>query len=169
MKIMDELNPETNIETPVDNVEENVNEVNSDAAEQKEIDWKAEARKHEARAKENFELAKKWKEYEESQKTEDEKRAEELAKTRLELEELRTESLKKDIAAEKGVPTKALKYLSGSTREELEAQADEILSIITESATTKQNTKVNPEQGKPNGNTESDPLASWITDNILKN
>lgn len=162
---MDNETPE-NIETPVDSVEENVEQVDNEAAEQETINWKAQARKHEERAKANFEDAQKWREYLESQKSEDEKREEELARTRLELEELRSASIKKDIALEKAIPTTLLKYLTGTTREELEAQADELLSVIAESA--KPNSKPNPEQGKPIGKTDADSLASWVEDNILR-
>lgn len=155
---MDTTNAETNPETPVDNVDETVtDEVTTDAAEQKEVNWqaeaeklKAESRKHEARAKENFEYAKKWKELEDSQKSESEKLNEKLAALEAENAKMKTEALINAVASEKNIPSKALKLLTGSTREELEASADEILSIISESA---QPTKPlpNPEQGKPAG------------------
>ena len=155
---MDTQPAETNPETTVDNVDETVtDEVTTEAAEQKVIDWqaeaeklKAESRKHEARAKENFELAKKWKEYEDSQKSEDEKLVEELAKVKAENAAIKAEALIKTIASEKNIPSKALKLLTGSTREELEASADEILSIISESAQPNK-PQPNPEQGKPAG------------------
>lgn len=168
---MGNQNPENeNVNTDADNASENVNNesVNNDAAQQTETDWKEQARKWEARAKENFSFkadAEKYREYVESQKTEYEKLQEAEAKTRLELEELRTDSIKKDIALEKSVPQNLLKYLTGTTREELETQADELLSVIAESA--KPNSKPNPEQGKPIGNTEADSLTSWVQDNIL--
>ena len=160
------VNETVNEETASNEV--NNETINDDAAQQTETDWKAQAKKWEARAKENFAFksdAEKYREYLESQKTEDEKRAEELSRTRLELEELRTETLKKDVALEKNIPTKVIKYLTGTTREELEASADDILSAFAESA--KPNAKPNPEQGKPNGNTDSDGLVSFLEQNLL--
>jgi hypothetical protein len=152
---MDKVNPVDSVDTNVDSVNENANEVNEDAAGQEAvIDYqvkyealKREARKHEDRAKANFEDAQKYREYTESRKSEDEKRAEELAKANLELATLKAETLKKDIALEKAIPTNLLKYLSGTSREELEEQADELLSVINESAKPKQPLP-NPEQGK---------------------
>lgn len=175
---MDTTNAETNTETDIDNVNDTVtDEATTDAAEQKEVDWKAEAeklkaesRKHEARAKENFELAKKWKELEDSKKTEDEKLNEELNKTKAELAALKAEALIKTVASEKNIPSKALKLLTGSTREELEASADEILSIISESAQPNK-PQPNPEQGKPagtSGQITKDELKTMSAAEIMK-
>jgi len=172
---MDNANPETNIEsTEVDNVN-NVTTDNTEApAETAEtVDYKAKyeetlahSRKWETRAKTDKELADKWREYENAQKPEAERMAEELAALRAEKALFEAEKLKNDVAASKNIPSKALKFLSGSTREELEAQADELLSVLNESAKSK--TLPNPEQGKPNGNTAGDSLTSWIEENLLK-
>jgi hypothetical protein len=136
-------------------VEETVAEetVNNDAAEQTDIDWKKEARKWEQYAKANKadkELADKWREYESSQKTEHEKLAEELAKEKAEAAQARATLLKYELATEKNLPADALKLLKGSTREELEEEADILLSLLSESVKPKQ-PQPNPEQGKPAG------------------
>jgi len=56
-----------------------------------ETDWKSEARKWESRAKLNVDAADRWREYESSLKSEDEKRAERLVEVEKELEAERAE------------------------------------------------------------------------------
>jgi hypothetical protein len=161
---MDTNNPESN---NIDASAENVEEVKSAAAQQTDdIDWKLQSRKHEERAKENFAAAQKWKEYEESQKSEDEKRYEELAQVRLENASLKTEKLKSDIALKYNVPSELLFALNGSTEEELSTQAEKLVSSISQSAKPNKS-NINPEQGKPNGNTDGDSITSWVNDNLL--
>lgn len=98
----------------------------------KETDWKAQSRKWERLAKENKAAAEKLAELEESQKTEDQKRAERLAELESEIAAYRTKEQiaewAKDVADETGVPASALR---GSTREELEAHAKELQSLIS--------------------------------------
>ena len=174
---MDNVNPEeTNIETTtVDNVDINVTPDNTEATAETalEIDYKAKyeetlahSRKWETRAKTDKELADKWREYELASKPEAERIAEELNTLRAEKALFESEKLKNDVAASKNMPSKLLPFLSGSTREELETQADELLSVLNESAKPK--SLPNPEQGKPNGNTNGDTLSSWIEENLLK-
>jgi len=173
-KMTDNVNPDANIETNVDNVNTNVTTDNTEApAETAEvIDYKAKyeetlahSRKWETRAKTDRELADKWREYEIAQKHEAERIAEELASLRAEKALLEADKLKSDVAVAKNVPAKLLPFLNGSTREELESQADELLSVLNESAKPK--TLPNPEQGKPNGNTNGDTLAAWVEENLL--
>lgn len=98
-----------------------------------ETDWKREARKWEARAKEAQafkEQAEKWREYEQSQKSEHEKLAEKLASAETVASQATAKLLKFEIASEKGVPADALDLLTGSSREELEASAEKLLSLI---------------------------------------
>lgn len=172
---MDNVNPdtETTNESNVDTESTGVSNVNNEnAAEHEDIDYKAKyeetlahSRKWEQRAKSDKELADKWREYELAQKPEAERMAEELAEYRKKAAILEVETIKKDIALDKNIPAKLLQFLTGSTREELEGQADELLSVISESAKPK--TQPNPEQGKPNGNTAGDSLASWVESNLL--
>ena len=168
--IMDNTSETNSVDTNVDNVTENTTPDNNNAAGQEaEIDWKAQARKWEDRAKENFsykEKAEAYDAYLEAQKTEEEKREEELNRIKNEYATLQAETLKKDIALEKNIPSNLLKYLNGSTKEELEAQADELLSVINESAKPKINP--NPEQGKPVEKSTGNSLEEWIKDNIIK-
>ena len=99
-----------------------------------EVDkWKALARKNEARAKENADKAKRLDELEEANKSELEKllaRAEAAEAKIAEREKAdAARKLADEVAKAKGVSASVLR---GSTREELEAHADEILALIPE-------------------------------------
>ncbi len=72
-------------------------------------------------------------EIEESQKTEQQKQADALAKLQQENAELRTTALKAQVAAVKGIPAE---LLTGSTQEELEAHADALLAFKGQAPTT---------------------------------
>lgn len=96
-------------------------------------DWKAEARKWEKRAKDasaDRELAAKWREYEAAQKPAQERMAEELATTKHEAESARVALLRYEVAAEKNIPSEAIRLLNGSTREELEEAADALVALM---------------------------------------
>ena len=113
-----------------------------------ETDWKAEARKWESRAKADHELAAKWREYEDTQKSDHEKLAEELAREKAEATQAKAELLRLKIASEKGITGDATKLLRGSTQEELEAEADLLLSLIADQSKPK-GPKPDENQGKP--------------------
>lgn len=93
--------------------------------------WKALSRKNEEQAKANADKAKRFDEIEEANKTEQEKllaRAEAAEKKLAEREaQDAAKSLAAEVAEAKGVPATALR---GSTREELEEHADQLLSMI---------------------------------------
>ena len=92
--------------------------------------WKALSRKNEERAKANEAAARKLAELEESQKSEIEKaiaRAEEAEK-RAQIVEL--EAIRNSVALSKGLTPSQAKRLVGSTLEELEADADELLADL---------------------------------------
>lgn len=93
--------------------------------------WKALSRKNEDQAKANAEKAKKFDELEEANKTEQEKllaRAEAAEKLIAEREAKdAAAATAAEVAKAKGVPASALR---GSTREELEAHADELLELM---------------------------------------
>lgn len=116
-----------------------------------ETDWKAEARKWEARAKASkadSEAAAKWREYEEAQKPLQERMAAELAQTKAEASQAQAELLRLKIASEKGITGDATKLLKGTTQEELEAEAELLLSLIANQSKPK--TPLPDEnQGKP--------------------
>lgn len=111
----------------------------TDAPAQETTDWKTEARKWEQRAKDNLakvtELspaAARLAEIEESNKTADQKAAERfeaLEKSDREkdaaLAEREAKLLRYEVAAAKGLDLKAALRLQGSTKEELEADADD--------------------------------------------
>jgi hypothetical protein len=131
-----------------------------------EVDWKREARKWEDRAKaskDDSEDAKKWREYEQSLKPAQERMAEELALKSAEAEEAKATLLRYEVAAEKGIAGDALRLLKGSSREELEAEAEVLLALIANS--TKPKTPLPDEnQGKA-----VPGAAGQITDrNVLK-
>lgn len=101
--------------------------------ETKEVDWKSEAekwkalsRQNETRAKSNAEKAIEFDKLTEAQKTEQEKLNDKLAKLESRAVAAEAKALKSDVASAKGVPASLLK---GSTLEELEAHADELLSF----------------------------------------
>lgn len=92
--------------------------------------WKSRARSWEKMAKENKDAAIAWNDYQESQKTVEEKRAQELENIRQELQAERTERLRLEVASERGIAGDAVALLTGSTREEIEAKADALLALI---------------------------------------
>lgn len=87
--------------------------------------WKALAKKHEQRAKENAEAALKLKQLEDRDKSESDKLAERIAAAERRATEAEAKALRYEVAVEKGVKAR---WLSGATREELEAAADEYLA-----------------------------------------
>ena len=98
-----------------------------------EVDWKAESRKWEARAKENLATAKaneaaakRLAQIEESQKTEAQRQQDALEQAQRELAEERSARIRAEVAAEKGVPAH---LLTGSSREDMESAADELLKF----------------------------------------
>jgi hypothetical protein len=112
-------------ETPAETVVEETTTDAPDLAAEAEK-WKALARKNEQRAKENADKAKRFDEFEESQKTEQQKLLEraELAEQALAAAEVGR--LRASIAAKHGVPEQ---LLSGSTEEALEEAAQVLLAF----------------------------------------
>lgn len=68
-------------------------------------------------------------EFEDRDKSELEKLTDQLQAEQKRAQEAQARLLRFEVATEKKVPTEAIDLLSGSTKEELEAQADRILSI----------------------------------------
>lgn len=93
--------------------------------------WKALARKHEARAKENAKAAERLAEMEDASKSEGERLAERIAAAEKRASDAESKALRYEVAAAKGVPAKLLKFLSGATEEDLNASADELLAAVT--------------------------------------
>lgn len=99
-----------------------------------ETDWKAEARKWEQRARENKGAADKLAEIEESSKSEAQKLAERAEAAEKALAETTATALRNEIALTKGLTPSQAKRLVGSTREELEADADDLLRDLSAAA-----------------------------------
>lgn len=70
-------------------------------------------------------------EFEERDKTDAEKMADKLRKAEEARKESEAKLLRFEVATDKRVPAKAVKFLSGTTREELEAQADELIELAS--------------------------------------
>lgn len=92
-----------------------------------ETDWKAEARKWESRAKENSTAATKLAEIEEAQKTEQQKLEDRATKAEKLAADNASDALRARVALEKGLTAAQEKRLVGATREELLADADQLL------------------------------------------
>ena len=153
----DEITTDTTETAPAVNVEAQEPQGSTD------IDWKAEARKWENRAKADHEAAKNWREFEQSQKSDVEKMSDELARYKAEASEASAKLLKFEVASQKGIPAEALDLLNGSSREELESAADKLLSLIADQSkpTTP---KPDSNQGKPatGGVTTGDQFAAAL-------
>lgn len=125
----------TNVDAAAVEVDATNDEVNGD---KNSVDyWKQHARRWENQSKANLariteteEAAKKWKEHTDSQKSEQEKLQEELAAARLEAQEFKSSLLKREVAEATGIKPEATKFLKGSTKEELEESAKELLEIF---------------------------------------
>lgn len=87
-----------------------------------------EAAKYRTEAKANAEAAKRLAQFEESQKSEQQKLMERAEAAERERDEIRLEALRLRIAHEKGLTPKQAARLRGSSEEELAADADDLLS-----------------------------------------
>lgn len=95
-----------------------------------DTDWKAEARKWEARAKANSDAAERLAALEDAQKSAEQKIAERAERAEAELAKVRAEADRTAVALAKGLTPSQAKRLVGSTREELEADATEMLADL---------------------------------------
>ncbi|ERS24841.1 hypothetical protein HMPREF1301_00226 [Propionibacterium sp. KPL2005] len=93
-------------------------------------DWKAEARKWEERAKANKSELDKLAQESTKGLSDVEKLTRANGELKAEVEALRLDQLRRDVAAEKGLAHEACQFLSGSTREELEKSADVLSRLI---------------------------------------
>ena len=144
-----------------------------EAPESQEVDWKAEARKHERRAKENLaaakaneDAAKRLAEIEEAQKTEAQKAQDALSKAQQELAAERTARVRAEVAAAKGVPAS---LLTGSTQEELEASAADLIEFKGVPAEPSPFPKADPSQGARGsviGGTNADRFESFLGEKL---
>jgi len=98
--------------------------------------WKALARKHEAQAKRNAGAARQLTQQEGASKTLEER----LAQLETRAVEAEGKALRAEVAAAKGLTPAQAKRLQGATREELEADADELLTAFAGSGKGKDDT-----------------------------
>lgn len=117
---------------------------------QAEVDkWKAMSRKHEDQAKGNADAAKKLKDAEDAAKTAEERAAARLAEVEKRIADTEARAMRAEVAAVKGLTPAQAKRLHGSTVEELEADADELLESFKPADTEGEPT---PDTGeKPGG------------------
>ena len=90
-----------------------------------------EAKKHRLKAKELEPLAAKAKELEDAQKTEQERLTEKLTASEKRAVEAELKAARLEVAADKGLPQSSVKFLTGTTVEELAQSADELLELLT--------------------------------------
>lgn len=127
-------------------------------------DWKAEARKWEERAKRsrdeaqaNAEAARKLKELEDADKSEVDRLRETVEAANKRADEAEAKALRAEIAAEKGLSLSQAKRLIGSTREELEADADELLEAFKPSDDKRDDKSRRPQERlRPGASNEDD-------------
>lgn len=92
--------------------------------------WRSLARKNEQRAKENADAARRLAEIEDANKSELEKERERANQAEAQLIQSRLEADRNAVALSKGLTPTQAKRLMGATREELEADADELLKDL---------------------------------------
>ena len=120
---------------------------------------RAEAAKYRTEAKANAEAAARLREIEDTQKTEAQRVTEELQEVTRRAEEAELRALRIEVAAEKGLTPAQAKRLVGATKEELEADADEILTDFGgKPLVTAQNTGA----GAVSQNRDSDDPNTWL-------
>jgi isopropylmalate/homocitrate/citramalate synthase len=92
--------------------------------------WKSLARKHEQKAKDNADAARQWAEFEDSQKSEQQKLMERLEAAERELGEERRGRARLMAAAAHNIPASLLDRIGGSTEEEIAESAQALAAEI---------------------------------------
>lgn len=92
--------------------------------------WKHLAKQNQAKYESNADAAKRLAAIEESQKTEQQRLADRAEQAERRAAEAELRVLRAEVASAKGIPTGLAQRLHGSTREELEADADALLKDI---------------------------------------
>lgn len=119
-----------------------------------ETDWKAEARKWEQRAKEHKkaldDAAPKVAQFDaltEASKSELERVQQQATEFQTQATEAERRALIAEVALEKGLPAALARRLQGSTRDELEADATELLAQFPQQSSEPRSPRVDPSQG----------------------
>lgn len=128
--------------------------------EKDEPDWKAEARKWENRAKENKTAAEELAAIKESQKTEAQKLEDRATAAEKALSDKTLEAERALVALEKGLTPSQAKRLIGTTREELAADADEIVAEFVTTSKPGQ-VRADPSQGPKAADAPTDPAQAF--------
>lgn len=124
------------------------------AQEKGDTDWKAEARKWEARAKENSEAREQLDAIREAEKTEIEKATDRAEKAEFAAQEARTEALRFRIAASHGIGDEdASLFLTGADEETLTRQAQRLSERASD---TRKRGNIAPLEGRTNNITTGD-------------
>jgi len=92
--------------------------------------WKQKAREQETRAKANASAAEKLAAFEDRDKTEAQKLTERAEAAEKRATDLESRAVRLEVASEKGLTPAQAKRLVGTTREELEADADDLLATF---------------------------------------
>ena len=110
--------------------------------------WKEMARKHE---RENKALLKKLKDIEDAGKTEAQKNADTAASATKRAEDAEARALRAEVAGDKNLPRDLWQFLSATTQEDLEAQADALLKATGSSDDKKGGPGKKPEEDLKGG------------------
>ena len=94
--------------------------------------WKSKAREQEKRAKANAGAADKLAKLEESQKTETQRLTDQLAAEKAQRETVEKQAMRFRVAASKGVPADLIDRLQGDSEDELSADADTLLKLVSD-------------------------------------
>lgn len=120
--------------------------------------WKALARKHEERSKENADAAKRLAELEEQDKTEVQRLTDASQAAQDRADKAERELLRLRVASRKGLTEAQAKRLQGDTEDELEADAEELLASFTPAEGDKPDLSRRPaEKLKPGASPDADP------------
>ncbi len=137
--------------------------------------WKALSRKNEERAKENADAADELKKLKESSLSDQQKRdaaekaqADKLAELEKRANESDARALRAEVAAAKKLSPAQAKRLTGTTREELEADADDLLESFTPNEPNGGDGNKPPSKPKENLSGGGDPTSSATEMNPAK-
>lgn len=123
-----------------------------DAEPQPETDWKAEARKWEARAKEYKPAAEQLAQIQEANKTAEQKQADHVATLTTERDQATVKSLRYEVCEDMDLSLKSAKFLTGSTKAEIEESARALKELLGSGTTGKPATGLPP---SPNAGRET--------------
>jgi hypothetical protein len=116
--------------------------------------WKAQSRRHEARAKENLEATKRLQAFEDAQKSETEKLNDNNARLEAELSRFKTESVRYRIASENQIPSDYLDLLGTGDEEAMLERAKKISELVANKAAANEAAAAAkpPTNGRPTAN-----------------